>query len=174
MGYRVRLGKVEKTATSELFRNMSLDEIQEYYRIRDDSPYRPQCHTELYEIGKYVEYEEGREPFYKNFDVYSEYESEFDILSKDGLRAIIEDYRKNIHEFYKDLLNKSLEHKDSFIESQICEWEGKFFIPYYLDEGIKTDGFLVKSWKLEYAIFNLVYIYRTFSWDDDYLIYSAW
>jgi len=26
----------------------------------------------------------------------------------------------------------------------------------------------------EYAIFNLVYIYRTFDWENDYLIYSGW
>lgn len=53
------------------------------------------------------------------------------------------------------------------------EWSGKYIRPYYLDED-NTDGEIVSSWKIEYAIFNLVYIYRTFDWKNDYLIYSGW
>ena len=60
-----------------------------------------------------------------------------------------------------------------FINSKAREWGNKFLNPYYLDEET-TDGAIVKSWEYEYAIFNLVYIYRTFDWENDYLIYSAW
>lgn len=197
MGYRVRLGKIDKQEVESL-RLLSSSQCDEKQKSSNYewSPYRPEGYTQLYEIGKYFNSKKGREPFYINFDVYKEFEAEFDILTEDGLKAIIEVYREDIEDYYKKLTEFFPKDKESIQEGlvTICmeeedyikltssiyskyrEWSNKSkfnVLPYYLDEE-KTDGAIVKSWKLEYAIFNLVYIYRTFDWENDYLIYSGW
>jgi hypothetical protein len=175
MGYRIRLGKVNKQE-AEKWRHKPLKELNDFYNEdRADSMYYPEYHTELYEIGKYVSYENGREPYYTKFEVYKEKESEFDILSKEGLGSIIEEYRKETEKYLKELLKSNdIEKYKEHIERKLTEWQGKFGLrPYYLDEQ-NTDGPIVASWYLEYAIFNLVHIYRFFDWENDYLIYSGW
>ena len=179
MGYRIRLGRVSKEIAKK-YRNRDLRVISRYYEKRDDAPYRPDYHIQLYEIGKYVSYEEGRVPFYLKFDVAHHYESEFDILTKDGLKKIVESYHKNIKESYQQILDDYDEKKNvlkliAHIKNIQKEWGSGLFKlkPYYLDEK-KTDGAIVSSWKLEYAIFNIVHIYRFFDWEKNYLIYSGW
>ena len=178
MGYRIRLGKIPKAAKEKY--SGSYEEVSELLDEVGVSTAYPPEHTQLYEIGKYIAFESGRTPFY-NFDTTDD-DYEFDILSKDGLKHIIMKYHQLILKNYQELqeaintadedgINKVL----GFINSRIAEWEpNKFGLsPYYLDEK-KTDGEIVSSWKIEYAIFNLVYIYRTFDWENDYLIYSGW
>lgn len=176
MGYRIRLGKVNKK-TAEKYRHKSFNTLYEYYKNRKDSMYYPEYHTQLYEIGKYVSYEEGRLPFYTKFDIKEKEESEFDILTKDGLKYIIKEYHKNIFEYYSKVLNKSEEdsrYAIDHIKYNLREWAKNYNLsPYYLDEK-KTDGPIVSSWKMEYAIFNLVSIYRFFNWNKNHLIYSGW
>ena len=170
MGYRSRLGKICK-AERDKYKNKTYEEAQQIVG-EDNSLYYPPEHKELYEIGKYADYNKGLEAFY-NFDIYKMCESEFHIMTKENLLEIIRDYHKKIYQGYKELE----EGKDSseFIKSRVREWgrNGFDIQPYYLDQK-KTDGEIVRSWQYEYAIFNLVYIYRTFDWENDYLIYSAW
>lgn len=174
MGYRIRLGKVNKKE-AENWRNKSFEELQAFYENRSDSMYYPEYHTELYEMGKYINYKDGRSPFYLNFDVDKQCGSEFDILSKEGLGLIIEETRKEVESFLKTLLEKEdIKDYKKYVERKLDEWQGKFGLkPYYLDQE-KTDGAIVSSWDWEYSIFNLVYIYRFFDWENDYLIYSGW
>lgn len=160
MGYRTRLGKVskkdhEKYKDSESFRKS----------------YNPDFHTQLYEIGKYFHYTEHRKPFYNKFNIAEEHESEFDILDKEGLEGII----KVFEGYIRDWFNKATEYdKENYFKSIKREWVeniDKFDLaPYSLDP--KQE--MVKSWKYEYTIFQLVHIYRSFDWDNDLLIYSAW
>jgi hypothetical protein len=174
MGYRIRLGKVNKQE-AEKWRHKPLKELNDFYNEdRADSMYYPEYHTELYEIGKYVSYENGRLPYYTCFDIYKENEAEFDILTKEGLGKIIEEIRIEIAGFYRKLLEKTDIEKDKYINKKINEWNFSFGLkPYYLDEQ-DTDGAIVCSWDFEYSIFNLVHIYRFFDWENDYLIYSGW
>lgn len=170
MGYRGRLGKIKKTIRDKYF-GKSYNEVESMLND-NESPYRLDSHTQLYELGKYIEYNEDFEPFY-SFDIYEECESEFHIMKKEDLKNIIEDYHNKILEYYKDL-KEGNEDIDVFLNGKINEWNSPFNLrPYYLDQE-KTDGFIVSSWKYEYAIFNLVYIYRSFDWENDFLIYSAW
>jgi ribosomal protein S10 len=65
----------------------------------------------------------------------------------------------------------------SNINRKADEWGGYFGIEshLYIDEPIdKRDGMLTRSWTREYSVFNLLYIYNTFDWENDYLIYNAW
>lgn len=43
--------------------------------------------------------------------------------------------------------------------------------PFNLDDGNER---ITKSWKIEYGIFDLVRIYKTFNWENDLLIYYGW
>jgi len=171
MGYRLRLGEVKKNKTSDKFRDMSLEDTVSYYAKSSDAPYRPAFHTELYEIGKDVSFDSS-EPFYTKFCITHEYESDFSILDKKALGPVIEYYRGSTQEYYKKLFDKPHEDMKLFAESKVREWDRRF-PPYYLDDE-NTDGFLVRSWSMEYAIFNILYIYRTFDFDKKYLIYSGW
>lgn len=54
------------------------------------------------------------------------------------------------------------------LRSMRNEWF--FGLPYDLEDGIEV----TTSWKYEYAIFELVRIYKTFDWENDYLIYYGY
>lgn len=176
MGYRVRLGKIPKSVR-EKYAGKTYDQLAEMYgeHLSGEDSYFPAAyppeHTQLYEIGKYVDYNKHTEPFY-DFDLH---ECEFHIMSEEGLRYIISEYHKEIYEFYRDM---KPEEYAGHIRMKALRWnpdpEENFGVfPYYMDEE-HTDGFIVRSWSMEYAIFNIVYIYKTFDWENDYLIYSGW
>lgn len=171
MGYRARLGKIAKKERDK-YKGKTYLEV--YDMLPEDAPYRPLEHTQLYELGKYVEYGEGLEPFY-DFDVYEECEAEFHIMTKEKLRDIIKDYHYKNHKYFKDLYEgDDLEQIKNYLRTKLREWgDSSSRQPYWLDQK-NTDGEIASSWLYEYAIFNLVYIYRTFDWKNDYLIYSAW
>lgn len=195
MGYRLRLGKIDK-AQADLFRHLpreerGWDDPQESPQDPDDSdytPYYPFGHTQLYEIGKYYNLSPDlKDPFYTSFDVIREYESDFHIIGKEGLKAIIEDYRQMIIEGLEEDLNAEVpEHLQGEItkedllkrvlQEELDRWNKSFGLRmYYLDEKPEqSDGKITPCWNLKYAIFNLVHIYRTFDWENDYLIYSGW
>ena len=174
MGYRIRLGKVAKSE-KEKYSGMTYKEV-EATMPECSALYRPPFHTELYEIGKYVDYSDGVEDFY-DFDIQELTESEFGIMSKDCLKKCIETYHKEISDYYIKL-EKEPERHPGYFNRKVRQWYPEKHLsitPYYLDEpSDKTDGEIVRSWLMEYAIFNLVYIYRTFDWENDYLIYSGW
>jgi len=176
MGYRSRLGKVNKCERYK-YLNKSFDDVVNMMEA-DKAPYRPAFHEQLFELGKYFDQPEHLEQFY-TFDIYEEAESEFSILSKEGLAIIIAMYHDNIAMMYEEA-GESTEKACDHIKGKIRTWSkhsySKFgMLPYYLDQPLnECDGFLVNSWKYEYALFNLVYIYRSFDWENDYLIYSAW
>lgn len=183
MGYRLRLGEINKSAADK-YRHKSLKEL---IKNKDDGSFslvRPKHYAQLYELGKYVSYEKGIKRFYTKFDI-KKYEYDFFIMSKEGLKSIIEEYAENTRTYYNELLEKatklqkpqdSLDTVNELISHfnfMNMEWGNGFIKPYWLDEE-RTDGEIVRSWKIQYAIFNLVYIYRTFDWEKKYLIYSGW
>ena len=176
MGYRSRLGRIPKTER-EKYVGKTCKEVF-YLGSEGPVPYRPPGYEQLYEIGKTALRPKDMSEFY-SFDLYDAAEYEFFILSKSGMLEIIEAYHSWILEMYTELESGTDEDRKRFIASKVRKWgddSSKFGIcPYYLDEPTENcDGFLVRSWNYEYAIFNLVHIYRTFDWENDYLIFSAW
>lgn len=181
MGYRVRLGKVSKKWKEEFNKFTDLVEAEEHLKTittkTNDSLYAPFFHTELHELGKYIDYKDGENftPFY-NFGLTEE---EFVIVSKDGLKSIIDQYRLIVLECYKSEAESlrtlsGLGELLSNIERKEREWDNNFgycAITGDLDQD-KTD--ITPSWLFEYSIFNLLAIYRSFDWENDYLIYSGW
>ncbi len=176
MGYRNRLGRVAKHH-KDAVSGMTYKQATEYAG-ENAAVYRPKWHEELYEIGGIFGFiSEHLTAFYDTFDVSRECESEseFYILTKEGLKELIAYYHCIVHEGLKEIAGDE-NRRQQYVDRKLRHWDqqAKFnILPYWLDEE-DTDGAIVRSWSREYAIFNLVHIYRTFNWDDDYLIYSGW
>jgi hypothetical protein len=190
MGYRLKVGKVSK-ADYELYKDLTEEEFyklldptakwddEEEYWDANVSMYYPPFHTQLYEIGKYVDYSEGLDEFYTREHDWQG-DSEFKIATKEWLKALINGYADDVHKWYKeqlDLIRNPKAYTKSAVETfymeQARHWEQRFVPMFYLDEE-RTDGNITPSWSKEYAIFNLVEIYRNFDWENDLLIYSGW
>ena len=164
MGYRIRLGKVSKE-DAEKYRIMDEDSLAQQFG-EDFAPYRPPYHTEIYEIGKHVDFPEFRTHFYR-FELE---ECEFDVMHRRGLERIIEQEHAAVEAYYQEL-KADPEQWERHIRHMASEWETRFrMCPYSLDPSKP----LVGSWKREYAIFTLANIYRDFDWNKDILIYSGW
>lgn len=164
MGYRIKLGKVSREQADK-YRGMSLEQLESEFG-EDFATYRPPFYTELYEIGKYVNFPEFRVPFY-SFELDDE---EFDVMHRRGLERIIESEHQFLREYYVELLEDS-DQWQRHIREMAEEWNPKYNLyPYSLNPSKP----LVSSWKREYVIFTLVQIYREFDWDNDLLIYSGW
>jgi hypothetical protein len=180
MGYRVRLGRIPKTARKHYAHFKTEQEAHVHFDKGPHACYRPPEHQELIELGKYIDYKKENlavEDFY-NFTIS---ECEFFIVNRDFLLHIIEEYRNNVEMWYRDLA-QTLETSDTrqvtqHVKNKISEWDKTHLSHLNLQENYSydnEDGKLTRSWKFEYAVFNLLYILHTFDWDNDYLIYSGW
>lgn len=155
------------------------------------SPYK--IGTELYELGKYSEIafklESERPSLFTSEELkarYSDYG--FALLTKDDFKAIIEAYRQKIVEWFESLLNpdksqitsdklskeerKHLEWEHE-IKGKLEKWSGKYFdiLPIDLDENRER---ITGDWSYEYAIFELVRLYKIFDWENDDLVLVGW
>jgi len=214
MGYRLYIGEIPKKGMRK-YRKMSEEELALAFREVDDEskpffsvvnfPYL----TELYELGKYVDFSSGKK--YKNFFSFEQGDHEMIVVDKEFLAAIIEDYRSAVCEMFtkqNDLLNKVLQNNKKMVDvtgalafilneetaetpeytaedSETLmglrhrlgmgsfEWgitsEGR--VQMYDLEGLRGHEPMNTSWRTEYAIFNLIYIYKTFDFKKNYLIY---
>ena len=182
MGYRLRLGRFPKHKHKKYKHFKSEEEAQEWFEKHDSrhAHYRPQEHQDLIELGKYVDYRRKDlevEEFY-DFELV---ENDFVIVGKEFLLHVIEEYRKNTEEWYRELHNSFKEGTTGEVEmhlkNKVAEWD-KTYLNHLKTEpnedGQGEDGRLTSSWKFEYAVFNLLFILHTFDWDNDYLIYSGW
>ena len=155
------------------------------------SPYK--IGTELYELGKYSEIgcklESERPSLFTSEELKKRYEDYgFALLTKDDFKAVIEAYRQKIIDWLQSLLNPednptipsklsreerkhlAIEHS---IEDKIDSWSGKYFeiSPIDLDESRER---ITGDWSYEYAIFELVRIYKIFDWENNSLVLVGW
>lgn len=155
------------------------------------SPY--EVGKELYELGKYSEIgfklESERPSLFTSEElkkIYSDYG--FALLTKDDFKAVIEAYRQKIVDWLQSLLEPgdssivssklSKEEKKILLLEQAAKdkldsWSGKYFgiSPIDLDEGKER---ITGDWSYEYAIFELVRLYKVFDWENDDLVLVGW
>ena len=155
------------------------------------SPYK--IGTELYELGKYSEIgfklESERPSLFTSKELKERYfDYGFALLTKDDFKAVIEAYRQKIVNWFQNLLNLkddpiipsklskeerkrlTIEHE---IQDKIDSWSGKYFgiSPIDLDESRER---ITGDWSYEYAIFELVRVYKAFDWENDDLVLVGW
>src|SRR6056297_1574371 len=151
MGYRVRLGKVKKIDREE-FRDKSVHEVLDIFiKYNYEQIHNPTFHEQLFELGKYVDFNKNFEGFY-DFNIYEEFEVEFQIMKKEDLKRIIQEYHEIIWENYINLLKGEgycLDDPDcinDFLKDRVRAWSNPKFLPYRLDESPGCDGEIAKSW----------------------------
>lgn len=163
---------------------------------RDDGsgcvfPY--QIGSSIYELGKHSEIgfklESERPSLFTSEELKERYSDDgFALLTKDDFKAIIEAYRQKIIEWFQNLLNpdrspitsnklskeerKRLEWEYE-IRDKLDAWSGKYFgiSPIDLDESRER---ITGDWSYEYAIFELVRVYKAFDWENDDLVLVGW
>lgn len=122
-------------------------------------------------------------PFFNKINMKKEFESRYQILNKNGLQEIIKIYKDIILED----LTADLDHFDKneidilkFKANQKKEkWNspvnGLNVLPYNLKElNMSRNNIMTYDNSFEYQIFNLVFIYNTFDWNENILIISGW
>lgn len=190
MGYRNYIGKISKE-NYEKIKDLSPTELENHFNLNkeeDDIHYLSKKDIglhELYEIGSYCDYgykhKELLNDFFSNKEtneLYHNSDTEFQLVnSKDFLAIIIDDYKERVKRMYENLI-KDYDRSDlskltkvqvieafEHIRSMSFEWT--HITPYDLDNTEKVTS----SWKYEYAIFELINIYKRFDWDKDVMIY---
>lgn len=183
MGYRHNIGILEKEKHEEI-KDLTVSQLKKWYG--DDYVPCYKLTKEVYELGKYVD-DEYIEPFKtkvftkKATNRYYEVDHAFYIISKEGFEAIIEEYRKRVLNYYELLLKPSEDDlfmgrvgtPEKHIQDKIRTWgenctKFKLF-PYNL-KGERISS----SWEYEYAIFELVRIYKSINWETQLITITAW
>lgn len=150
------------------------------YDVTDDgSGWFPPCllGNEIYELGKYnvlaLQFEENRPDGWGSEELRKRYwDYGFVPLSKIDFRAFIDSYRNEIANWYQELANEKGEDREAIWRSVFQEradrWNGVCGT-----DPIDPDGStprITPCWLYEYAIFELVRLYKTFDWENDELV----
>lgn len=183
MGYRHYIGIAEKSKL-EFVKDLSIVELQDCY----DEDYLPArlFTKETYELGKMYDDRDiakFRSDVFTNPDTnchFNNSDNEFYIINKEGFEFIIDSYRKKVLAYYESILNPSKEDvlfgdqltPEKCIQEKVRTWGEnctKFKLyPYSLKgEQIST------SWTYEYAIFELVRVYKSINWETQVVTISA-
>lgn len=163
---------------------------------RDDGsgcvfPY--QIGSAIYELGKRSEIgfklESERPSLFTSEELKERYSDDgFALLTKDDFKAIIEFYRQKIVDWFQSLLNPNESRIDANklskeerkhleweyeIRDKLDAWSGKYFgiSPIDLDESRDR---ITGDWSYEYAIFELVRLYKIFDWENNELVLVGW
>lgn len=147
----------------------------------------------IWELGKYSEIgcklESERPLLFTSDELKERYSDDaFALLTKDDFKAVIEAYRQKIVDWFQSLLNpdksqvtapnlsqaerKHLEWEYE-IKDKLDKWSGKYFwiSPIDLDESRER---ITGDWTYEYAIFELVRLYKIFDWENNELVLVGW
>jgi len=174
MGYRLYLGKISKDEHDKM-QKMSYAYLCEKYGDKgEDFVSVYQLVKELHGFGKYYNVDTSKyNPFFakKEIQDYFSNDHDFWIVDKDFLLGIIEKERKEMAEWYKECESKTYEELLFQIKKLAKEWSGEYYLPYNLD---LSKPHLVDSWQRDYAIFDLIRIYKSFDFENNLLVYYGW
>lgn len=196
MGYRHYLHavdknlieKIQKCITNEEWCNLatSLGYEVDYEAAGDGTGYFPphSIGTEIYELGKYSEIgswlENNRTQLFTTEELKQRYEDyAFVSLSAEDFKLIIEAYVRKITDYFQYLLdpkpNPILNNKidkeklwEHTIQNKLESWQRVKFAPV-LDLNLDNPC-ITRSWEYEYAVFELVRLYKTFDWENTALV----
>lgn len=200
MGYRHYLYAVPKKQVAEIQACKTNEDWIDFakrhdYRYDEDDEWLPPYRVgkELYELGKYSEIgfklESERPSLFTSDELKKRYgDYGFALLTKDDFKAVIEAYRQKIINWFQSLLDpeddplipsklSKEERKRALIYDEIKDkidnWSGKCFeiSPIDLDESKER---ITGDWSYEYAIFELVRLYKVFDWENDDLVLVGW
>lgn len=193
MGYRHLLQAIPKKEIAEIQKCKSNKDLVDF--IKDNTSYT--CYgdlvplyyigTEIYDLGKYsaigFKLQSEKQSIFSSEELkemYSDYGAV--LLQKEDFKEIIEWYKQKIVAYFNTLLNPPMSSFHSEltdderhlmflklkVEQKIEDWSGKYgFTPVNLDENSSS---ITDDWSYEYAIFELVRLYKFFDWEKDDLV----
>lgn len=200
MGYRHYLYAVPKKQVAEIRACKTTKDWIDFakrhdYQYDEDNEWLPPYRVgkKLYELGKHsgigFKLELERPSMFTSEELKKRYEDDgFALLTKDDFKAVIEAYRQKIVDWFERLLNpdkspitfnklskeerKRLEWEYE-IRDKLDSWSGKYcgILPIDLDESRER---ITGDWSYEYAIFELVRLYKAFDWENDDLVLVGW
>jgi hypothetical protein len=129
------------------------------------------------------------ETFFTNLETAAHFSEEnIYFCTKKSFLAAIEGMRKLNQNYYQELINTP-DLIPLFLEEKKREWSlfsdvmdieiseekkeemNSLYLPYSLNENIPD---IVTSWRYEYAIFEMVRIYKSFDWENNALLFYGW
>lgn len=200
MGYRHYLYAVPKEQVAEIQACKTAKDLTEFAKRhgysydKDDgwlSLYK--VGKEVYELGKHSEIgfklESERPSVFTSDELKERYSDDgFALLTKNDFKSVIEFYRQKIIDWFKSLL----EIKDSSkftaeytkeqyqfemlkreVQDKIDSWSGKYFGISPIDLNDDKER-ITGDWLYEYAIFELVRVYKSFDWENNELVLVGW
>lgn len=184
MSYRERLISISKKKSSLLRNTENYEDLLKDKSNEDDvflGLEEEQLH--LY-LSLFVKKDENVEDFFNNFSLIEKAEVRYQILTKASLKSLIEQYENEIIEMmdkkliaYKD--DPELAVSDLYMKRQYWRIDNFPSLKSYKlieeeDRKNDKDGSITSIELMEYQIFNVVHIYNTFDWENDFLIVSGW
>lgn len=200
MGYRHYLYAVPKEQLAEIQACKTAKDLTEFAKRHDYSYDKDDGWLSLYKVGKEV-YELGkhseigfkleseRPSVFTSDELKERYSDDgFALLTKNDFKSVIEFYRQKIIDWFKSLL----EIKDSSkftaeytkeqyqfemlkgeVQDKIDSWSGKYFGISPIDLNDDKER-ITGDWLYEYAIFELVRVYKSFDWENNELVLVGW
>lgn len=161
------------------------------------------AHTTHYELGKYVDSfpKNYFKSVFKNKETQKHFTQEHDfyLVDREFVKILIEYYTEKIRTYYKEYLEPFFDEdkiKSEFmitkgtplteaeisgtyklidhVRSMALDWGVSGWFKDQLPYSLDPEKDMVTSWKYEYAIFNLVLLYRTFDWKRNVMIYYGY
>ncbi len=184
MSYRERLIKLQKSEYSSYRDLLNYKDL--FLKIEDEDDVFLGFKNERMLLYSSVEIsnDEFVEDFFKNFSMSDNGEMRYQILTKEGLKRLIEKYEDEIIHMMDDKLkayheDPELAFSDFYMKRQHWRMDSFPSLKAYKliekeDLDKDTDGSIVSIEYMEYQIFNVVHIYNTFDWKNNYLIVSGW
>lgn len=187
MGYRhyfYRFPKVEIEAikackTNEEFCNWAESRGYSVNRYDGGTPYISiyDLGKEIYGFGKYVDWafcmQENNESIFGSDELKEIYQDYGPVLcTKEDFLTAINNYKNNIIKYYKELLKEDERAWKHHITRQLSEWENDFGL-CAVDTDLSSKR-VTSSWLYEYAIFELVRLYKTFDFENDVFVLMGW
>lgn len=177
MGYRNYLGRMPKDVYDGV-RDLSERDLKDLFGCPQDDYFNPRKHIqleELHELGKYCEFpgiDMVKKPLFDKAMSWDT-DEEYYVGGKSLIEYFIENYRESVHTYYEELfssMDDNLNEVKFFFERRIDDWEGKYTKPYNLNTDSSA---IVSSWLYEYAVFELVRIYKSFDYDNYVVTYTG-
>ena len=197
MGYRhyfyeipkTEIEEIKKCKTNDDFCNWAESKGYDVDRYEGEEPYCAAYNIGkmIFEFGKYVEWAFGMQEKNESIFVSEELKERYAdycpvICSQEDFLFVINCYKQKIINFYKSLLDVdeidkahkiTIEEKcERHVKAQLHEWENNFGLcPIDTD---LSHSYINTSWLYEYAIFELVRVYKTFDWENNTLMLLGW
>lgn len=208
MSYRYRFIKVPKKIADDV-RNLSYDDLKEYYSEQNchkNNLSHPQYDVEEESFAVWSMFQQEEiydfallpllnsllpkcEPFFTNANTNEMFEHyNIRMANEQVFLLAIDLLRKQVEEYFADLLKQKPECWQHHIQSKLEEWQplsktlelddgkdhSKLNENHYPYDTNREKPTIVTSWLYEYSIFELVRKYKEFDWENYVLMIYGW